>query len=215
MISDDGMILDGRNRHHACVEAGVQPNFRDYQGDDPAGFVASANLHRRHLSTSQRALIASKLADSKHGGDRTNPQKYGLTYAQAAERLKISRRSVDSASALRKAVEAGALPTDLLDRVSAGKVKLSSAMRELKAVRMKRAPVRAKWSRVADELVVQVASLCRRMDEFVADIEEAGTPNNEMITRLVQSCDEAAVRFHEQSERLKHSYRPGMQFKEA
>ena len=52
----DGMILDGRNRYHAYVETGVQPNFRDYQGDDPAGFVASANLHRRHLSTSQRAL---------------------------------------------------------------------------------------------------------------------------------------------------------------
>src|SRR5208283_3022212 len=77
----DGMILDGRNRYHVCVEAGVQPNFRDYQGDDPAGFIASANLYRRHLSTGQRALIASKLADSKHGGDRSKPQKCGLTYA--------------------------------------------------------------------------------------------------------------------------------------
>jgi hypothetical protein len=35
----EGAILDGRNRFRACERADVIPNFRDYDGDDPFGFV--------------------------------------------------------------------------------------------------------------------------------------------------------------------------------
>lgn len=60
ITSIDGLILDGRNRWHACRMAGLDPNdFTDeYQGDtDPeslVAFVESANEHRRHLSEEQR-----------------------------------------------------------------------------------------------------------------------------------------------------------------
>jgi hypothetical protein len=54
-------LLDGRNRLAACVRAGVEPVTRFYEGDDPLGFVISANLYRRQLSTSQRAAIAAEL----------------------------------------------------------------------------------------------------------------------------------------------------------
>jgi len=52
-------ILDGRNRYLACGEAGVKPHYDYYKGDEPVSFVASKNLHRRHLNASQRAMIAS------------------------------------------------------------------------------------------------------------------------------------------------------------
>jgi ParB-like chromosome segregation protein Spo0J len=80
-----GCILDGRNRYRACSEAGIEPTFQEYEGDDPGAFVLSMNLHRRHLSPSQRAMIAADLATLKRGGDRSKAQFCALTHAQAAE----------------------------------------------------------------------------------------------------------------------------------
>ncbi len=39
-----GRILDGRNRYRACVEWGIEPATREYEGDDPEDFVLSVNL---------------------------------------------------------------------------------------------------------------------------------------------------------------------------
>lgn len=55
----DGRILDGRNRQAACLIAGVTPQYREVQiADSPLAFVISANLRRRHLTTSQTAALA-------------------------------------------------------------------------------------------------------------------------------------------------------------
>ena len=66
-----GMILEGRNRFRACEVAGVACRFEQYTGDDPIGYVVSMNLRRRHLSESQRALVAAKLEPMKQSGPQT------------------------------------------------------------------------------------------------------------------------------------------------
>lgn len=52
----DGMILDGRHRYQACVALGIEPMFRDFDGD-PWAFAWSVNGARRDLEATVRALI--------------------------------------------------------------------------------------------------------------------------------------------------------------
>jgi hypothetical protein len=59
----EGKVLDGKNRHKACLMAGVQPAYEEYEGDDPVGFVASKNLCRSSYLAPIRAEI-QKAADS-------------------------------------------------------------------------------------------------------------------------------------------------------
>ena len=99
----EGMILDGRNRWNACKAAGVEPQFLEFDGDDPLAFVLSLNVHRRHLSESQRGMIAARLETLKHGD---NQHKRGdanlhVPRADAAKRLNVSSRTVASAAAVR------------------------------------------------------------------------------------------------------------------
>ena len=63
----DGQILDGRNRYRACLKAGVEPRFTEYDGDATAGgiiaYVRSMNDFRRHLNSSQNAAVARLLSE--------------------------------------------------------------------------------------------------------------------------------------------------------
>jgi len=61
----DGKIIDGRRRQLACQKAGVQPTYRAVQVSDPIAYVVSLNIHRRHLTPSQRAMCAARASGLK------------------------------------------------------------------------------------------------------------------------------------------------------
>jgi hypothetical protein len=118
-------ILDGRNRYRAVVKAKLQyklkdENFRTYTGSDPLGFVVSANLHRRHLTESQRALIAARIVTTKLGDNQFN--KPGVTNKQAAVMLGVSAATVKTA----KKVAESAAP-EIKEKVLKGELRLNAA----------------------------------------------------------------------------------------
>lgn len=124
----EGQILDGRNRYRACVESGIEPRYRTYEGSDPVDYVLSVNLHRRHLDKSQRAMSAAALATLEDGGDRSKLQICScLTHDQAAQRFGVSERQVAKATALLKAAANGRAPAELVERVRSGKISLNKA----------------------------------------------------------------------------------------
>ncbi|MBJ7480893.1 ParB N-terminal domain-containing protein [Rhodococcus sp. (in: high G+C Gram-positive bacteria)] len=55
-VTNDGLLLDGRNRLEACNRAGIEARTEVYAGDDFAEFVIACNVGRRHMSTGARAM---------------------------------------------------------------------------------------------------------------------------------------------------------------
>lgn len=97
----DGQVLDGRHRQRACAEAGVEPRYVEWDGNGtPEAFVLSKNLHRRHLSASQRAMIAARLANlpygiqKKHQTQKRNPS---TTLDEAAAIMNVGKTTVTEA----------------------------------------------------------------------------------------------------------------------
>jgi hypothetical protein len=148
-LATDEAILDGRNRYRACLAAGVGPVFRPFTGDDPIRFVLAANIHRRHLTESQRAMIAAQIATRQHGGDRKSDQAATLpvdipTQTEAAEMLNVSERSVRTA---RKVLEQ-AEPADV-KAITEGKATVSGIAKKLKAAEEKKQRRAARESELA------------------------------------------------------------------
>ena len=128
----DGKILDGRNRYLACERAGIEPRFAAFQnGLSPVAYVLSKNAGRRHLSESQRAMVAAKLATGKHGGDRRSEnQETNMSLENAASLLNVSAMSIKNAKFILKH------DAELAEAVANGEVTVCGAMAQLKKVEL-------------------------------------------------------------------------------
>jgi hypothetical protein len=98
-------ILEGKIRYEACLQAGVEPCFETYTGDDPIGFTISQNKHRRHMSAAQLALIGEELATLKVGRPNNSPREGNKSQAQIAQQLGISANLINDARSLKQHAE--------------------------------------------------------------------------------------------------------------
>jgi hypothetical protein len=75
----ESKILEGRNRHRACMKLKIEPRFEQFEGDEAAAaaFVISRNIHRRHLTPKQRREAIAKLL--KLHPDKSNREIGRLT----------------------------------------------------------------------------------------------------------------------------------------
>jgi N6-adenosine-specific RNA methylase IME4 len=130
IVMQGDTLLDGRNRLAACKLAGVNPKSRQYEGKDAEAFIISSNLHRRHLSESQRGMVAHKLANMPLGGGvyrcaNLHTEKQ-ISLEQAADLLNVSRRlAADARLVAREAPEAVA-------QIEAGKKTIYQVKRDIK-----------------------------------------------------------------------------------
>jgi hypothetical protein len=122
-------ILDGRHRFEACRRAGVSQRFVEWDGTgSPTSWIFSVNLHRRHLTTSQRAMLAARAIDvfQKEADQRQQAgmasTEGGRSRDKAAELLNVGATSVVMAQQL----IAKATP-ELVAAVDAGQVPVATA----------------------------------------------------------------------------------------
>jgi site-specific DNA-methyltransferase (adenine-specific) len=178
IVVHDGAILDGRNRWQACRDIGIQPATEQWQsnGQSPVIWVLSMNVKRRHLTPSQKALIAAD-ADAliteltaaarerqRQAAERTNATRRGEetlpavrpeastrgdTRDQAAQLTGASGRMVTRAEVVKAADPA------LAERVRQGEVTLTAAEHEVRQRKKQEEQKR----RIAEAPRVQVADV--------------------------------------------------------
>ena len=159
-----GQILDGRNRYLACGLADVEPKYTEYEGDDPLSYVLSLNLHRRHLTASQRAALAVEIANMESGA-RTDLEPSAklreVSQAEAAEKLDVSERYVQQAKKIQRE------SPEHFDQVKSGEISLQQAKREV-------------W-RSKPDIVVEFAG--KRINTL-DDLLKAKTPDEELMDQV-------------------------------
>lgn len=123
ILTYGGLILDGRNRARACQVANIQPRFKPFVGSDEQAlsWVVSANVHRRHLTDSQKAMAAARISNLRHGqrADQ-HPQEVPIGTSS-----KMTGASVRSTKRARKVIDKGS--KRLQRAVDSGDVTVSRA----------------------------------------------------------------------------------------
>jgi hypothetical protein len=115
----DGKIVDGRRRWMACRMAGVKPAITDvYDIDDPVAYVLSLNLHRRHLDTSQLAMVGAKARELHDKAAKERQREHGGTApGKKKDTCGPGSTSVRARDAAGKAVGVSGISVDRATRV--------------------------------------------------------------------------------------------------
>lgn len=122
----ENKILDGRNRYRACKIANVEPKVRHFTSGDAVAFILSANVFRRHLTTSQRALVAAKMASNGHGPSSAILHR-SPSIPEVAKELKVSPRTVKTAKEVLRTA-----PRREVQAIEKGKKTVATVARETK-----------------------------------------------------------------------------------
>jgi len=123
----EGKILDGLHRYRACQELGLEPRVVRFEGNPRAAaqLVVGRNFHRRHLTTSQRAMVAAEMCKLRPRGNTGNSPY--LTAAQASTLMGVGEDLVKDAKRLLRHGD-----EDILRTVREGLQSVSAAVQEKK-----------------------------------------------------------------------------------
>ena len=200
IVCHDELILDGWHRFRAAAKAEKTCKFIPLpEGEDPADFVIAKNMHRRHLTIGQRAMIAAKIADLKRGGDRKSDQSANLrfdfdhiTHADAARKMGVSERSVDTASTIREQAD-----PETVMAVERGEMSVNAAARKAGGEDSEPKPSKPTPAALA-KLRKENELLEAELTEAKLELNELRTKNDELEERIAfveaESAPVGAVR---------------------
>lgn len=115
VLAENGsrFILDGRHRARASRETGIPLKAKLFDGDCPLTFVVSQNMHRRHMTPSQRAMVAAKILNDprygireaaeerqREGGEKGRESRHSGPGSDDPEPTRPELRARDQAAAL-------------------------------------------------------------------------------------------------------------------
>ena len=181
-----GEILDGRNRYMACYGAKVNVKVRHgkFATDEEAlDFVINANILRRHLTASQRAMVAptvrklhDDMAKARQAHGETAP---GKSKPNASGKLTSSVRGPQARDAIGKVLgvsgtyadRAGVIyrqSPELAAAVMAGEMSLNAAYKKVKPTEETESPLSARFAAWATAR----ASYLKATEKFLASDEK-------------------------------------------
>lgn len=171
----EGMVLDGWHRYRSCAELGIPPVLVDFDGSDPVPFVISRNLHRRHLSASQRAAAVVACAQwAPRGKPKMGTSSPFTTTEAMAKVAQVSDKTIKDAKAAHKA--------GLTDAVKEGAITVKEAA---KVARGKPAPAPKKDPEDIDYFGPS--------EEEIAEAEAAAADDTALIRKLIDADDKLAA----------------------
>ncbi len=219
IITLEGKILDGRNRWRACQISGVRPITKEYSGTDPLDFVRLANLSRRQLTPSQKAMIAESYAALKDGQRKSAPPHGGAedktgSRSDAAEKFGVGTTSIDRA----RVVKTKGTP-ELAAAVESGEITVNAASEIAKLPASRQLEVLAEGPEAVKEKAKEIRDFggeiapCPKPDfEYIAPPEkEAKKPRNNYRPALGREISIMAIttlqRIGDDDKELEPAYR--------
>lgn len=183
----NGQIIDGRNRYKACLDLGITPRYKEYDGesDKLVEFVMALNLSRRHLTASEKACVAvealgyyekqakeRQLAGKKIDLTEKFPQGGGKGEAreQVAQIFGVNSRYVSDAKRIAKEDET------IFNQIKQGRINISEGKEIMRLPNEQR------------QLILQKldADVSKRMRDIRSDVVKETAKKVESITGKFQ-----------------------------
>ena len=190
IIMYNGVLLDGRNRLNACRALGITVKAVEWQGTGTAEeLIIALNLHRRHLTASQRAALAVKLlpALEQQAAERmeagvSNPSEkvpQGRAVDLAGTQVGVSGKTVAKARKIAEASE------ETYQELLSGKLTLAQAAKEIKAAD---APESQPELKLLSALEVIEKLVRMAPDELISDILALAEETTKPVRKTIRSC---------------------------
>ena len=163
IVQFQNKILDGRNRYRACNKLGIKPRITEYEGDDPVGYIISLNIARRHLNSSQRALVAARIANLANGSNqfKTKAKNEGrsndlpCTIKEAAKLM-----NVGTSTAFRAGVVLKSATTQNIEEIEAGHKTINHVWRIANGAAVLPAKLKGYSAKKASRFVDTIKTIC-------------------------------------------------------
>lgn len=185
----DNKVIDGWHRLRACMNLGLEPVLTELDGD-PVDFVIGQNIHRRHLTASQRAMaLATCNAWRGIGSNQHDKLSYqydtSLSIRELADKAKVSKVTAQRAKQVsQKGSE------DIKEQVKKGAMTLAQAVQVVDGDKPRKAP---KPPAGDDELKKAYQKLAKDYDALQARYDDLNEQYEETLGNYAELAKEIEI----------------------